>query len=372
MNFAELFINLTVKNGPADKALKQTKGTLGEIKTSAVAATLAISAIFYKLEKMVAQSNALGMGLSQFNALTGQSTEMIQQWQYAGRQFGATNEDIAGSFKAVQQAMTAMQTTGSMPEYYGFVQEKVGLDTGRLDDTKYVMQQLDKYAKTVPPQLASQVLKSFGVSEKMIGAMLQDAFTDKRLSKAPKGFSLPELHHLRDIGAAWDNLGTKIERAVARLNLNHGGKMIQDLNKFTDSALRLANALLTLSESLKLFQGLSWVVEKMADLTNKSAAVGEAVGNVVKGKDTDPLSNFKNDKTLNTADKLDILKRNMKWLESPSTKGLPQVERKPQAVEINQNFNFSSDGSNADEVGDAAHDRVKDAYYQISAQGVIN
>lgn len=261
MNVAELFVNLGITG--ADKtvgALGDVKKGLGGVASMSLEAKAAILAALYGFERMMAQSGQAGTGLMNFAALTGLSAKNLQQWQYAARQAGVASEDLTGSLKGVQNSMTNMLLGKGAPEGFALVKNAVGLDTNRLRDTFYVMQQLQKAAQALPKDVGNNVLKSFGLSEDTIAAMRRNAFNPTNLNKAPT-YSNNEIGALDKANVAWSNLGNKVQMAFGHFNAKHGQDLVKDISKVTDSVVKLVEAFIKLSDKLKLFQKLGSVFE---------------------------------------------------------------------------------------------------------------
>ena len=281
MNIAELFVNLGIKG--ADKtvgALGSVRKGLGEVSSMSLEAKAGILAALYGLERLTAASGAAGTNLTNFASLTGVMPQVLQKWQYAARQAGESNDELAGTFKAVQNAMTNTLLNKGAPEGYAFIQRSVGLDQKRLNDTVYVMGQLNKAMKLLPTTLGNMAGKSFGLSEGTIAAMRKGVFNPENFAKAPT-YSDREVDQLDKSNIAWSNLGTKIEMAFGHLNAKHGLQLVNDISKLADAVFHLVDGLTKLADKLKLFDALSQSFEGIAKITKLLS--GESVDQVMKG-----------------------------------------------------------------------------------------
>lgn len=359
MNFAELFITLGLKDtGNTEKKLQATKGTLGEIKTSGLAAKAAIIGVFYAFERLTAKSNDLGLSLSQFAATTGDDVQVLQKWQYAGRQMGATAESVAGSLKSVKQAMQTMKFSGQQPDMYPLVNSLVGIDPERILEKQYMMEKLIEASKKVNPLQAMQIFKSFGVDDKTGAAALQGAFDPEKLAKAPAGLSLKQANILRDIGGKWETLWYRIEMSVAKLNMKHGGKLITDLTELADSSAKLIDALARLMEALQAFKGLSATMKMTAKLVGYEA---ENIADIATPRKPVPIEEI--NKKIQGMSWFDLMAQGISGSYRLQDRK-PNSEKK--SLEVKQTFNFHHDGKNAGDVGRSAHGGVKEAYDQYS------
>lgn len=281
MNIAELFVNLGIKGADATVgALGSVKKGLGDVSSMSLEAKAGILAALYGLQQLTAASGQAGTSLTNFANLTGIMPQTLQKWQYAARQAGESNEELAGSFKSLQGTMTNTLMGKGAPEGFAMVQKAVGLDPARLKDTVYVMEQLNKAAKAMPLEIGNTALKSFGMSDATIAAMRKGVFNQKNFDSAPT-YSDGEVKSLDKSNIAWSNLGNKIEMAFGHLNAKHGLQMVQDISKLADAVFRLVEGLEKLSEKLKLFDALSQSFDGLAKITEMLS--GKSVDEVMKG-----------------------------------------------------------------------------------------
>lgn len=271
MNIGELFVSLGIKGSDKTIAdLDNTKKGLGGVASTSLEAKAAIVGAMYALERLFATSGAAGTGLTNFNALVGVSTQQLQQYQYAGRQVGITNETTAGTFKTLQSAMSKVLMGESAPKGLGLVAGFTGGITPK-DIEKFaqqpalLLQRLQQYAgKDHNLGRRNEVLKSFGLGDDVIAGLSRQAFRPAVLSKAPT-YNDKEIGALDRANIAWSNLGTHIEMAVGHFNAAHGGQLVKDFTMLTDQVLKLAGALTTLSEKMKLFETLGHAFEGLAN-----------------------------------------------------------------------------------------------------------
>lgn len=248
MTIAELFINIGVKGADVSaKALSGVKEGVGEVASSSLAAKAAIIGVVYGLEQLMAHSAQQGMALQQFANFTGLSTERLQRWQYAARQSGVSAEEMAGSFKGVQSAMTDMATGKGAPSGMGILARAVGFDSSKARDTFYVMEKLKEFAKIAPPDLGNSVLKSFGLSEATI-QFLRTTKVDLDKIKPSSIYDTTEIERLAKINVAWSNLWNRFEMVIGHLNAQHGGVLIGALGKSLESLVGVVERLIRVSE----------------------------------------------------------------------------------------------------------------------------
>lgn len=260
MNIASLFVSLGVKG--TDKSLGAISGvrkSLKETASTSLEAKAAILGVIYSLQRMFSISGQIGTDLTNFNATLGVSTKTLQQYQYAARQVGVSNQAMENTFRALQESMTRTLMGEGAPEGLAQFALTVGditpqdIDEFAKNPAK-LLQKLQDYAqKEQNVGRRNKVLKSFGIGDDMIAALSRKAFTPDVLQRAPT-YSEAEIKALDRANVAWDNLGTKIQMAFGRFNAMHGGKLVSDISTLTDSVLKLADAFLKLANTIKLFQ----------------------------------------------------------------------------------------------------------------------
>ncbi len=384
MTIAELFVNLGIKgDGTANKALKGVKGALGEVKSMSLEAKAAIVGVVYGLEKLMSASAQQGTNLTNFNALTGLSTQSLQEWQYAARQAGVSSEELTGSVKGIQQAMTNMLLGKGAPEGMAMLANKVGFDQKRARDTFYVMQKMQEFAKSAPADVTSQMLKTFGASEGVIAAMQRNSFRPEVMAKAPK-YSTGEVNQLQKVDVAWSNLGNKIQMAMGHFTSKHGMQLVGDLSKVVNEVVKLADAFMKLAETVKLFQGIGKVFEGWTSLFKGITA---GVSTLTDAFSDDPKKQEKAKKQLES------------WGQGASdfSKGVgitlkealvgPEYEKLDKTSKISPamspmapssseqninniiNMNFQHDGKDHKKTGDSVQKAIEKSYRQKSAQG---
>lgn len=371
MKIGELFVELGAKGGDGlEKSLKNTKSGLNEAYSSSIALKAAIIGVAYGLQQMMSSSAKMGTDLNNFNALTGISVQRLQQWQYAARQVGISNEEVAGSFKAVQGSISNMLLGKGPIQGYDLVAQKVGLDETKLRDTEYVMKKLQEFARSVPQDVGNNMLKSFGLSEGMIAGMRRNAFTDDMFKKAPT-YSDGQIKSLDKVNAAWANLGNKVEMAFGAFTAKNGLRMVKDIDLITTAVINLATALEKVATRFELFTKIGQSLQGMANVIQ---LVNETLDTVDKGE-------------ASSQNKM-VKKINGEWFPGFSNSPLGKLlgaepvlpENKPGAANvnktnnttINQNLHFQHDGKDAQKTGESVNKAARDAFRTSQAQAQVN
>lgn len=285
MNVGELFVSLGIKG--TDKtvgAISNVKKGLQETASVSLEAKAAIIGAMYALERLFSKSGAVGTGLTNFNAvLGGKTTQTLQNYEYAARQVGLSNEETERTFVSLQQAMAKIQTGQGAPA--GFAQ--LAMMTGNIStqdvdrfmkNPELLLQRLQDYAqKEKRIGVRNEVLRSF-VGENMIAALARNAFTKESLSRAPT-YSDKEIAQLDKANIAWSNLSTKIEMAIGHFNARHGVDLAKDFTTLVNAALRFSEILFSIGEKLHVFDFLNYSFKLAGD---SAKWLGDQVSDLLK------------------------------------------------------------------------------------------
>lgn len=370
MTIAELFVNLGVKgNSETAKKMKDVDTGLANIRSTGLAAKAAIVAVFYSLQQLMSKSAETGSQLNSFANSTGLSAEMLQRWQYAGRQFNVSADEVQSSITSVQDAMTKLILGKGAPEGLGFLSTVVDFDMEKVRDTFYVMQKLQEFSQKVPADVAKNVIKSFGLNDNMISAMRQNAFNAESLAKAPI-FSDRQIEALRKIDAAWANIGDKIMRIVANLSMANGGKLLADISKIIDALGKLSQEALKLANALKVFELISLAFEGWVKILKIASDLIKQIITMLPQfsgykSATDFMKNAFGDAGAWVLENWGKDFSKQENILPPTKQG---GKTSMNNTEINQNFNFQHPGENARDVGMASKSGVEVALRQMSAQ----
>lgn len=286
MNIGELFVKLGIQGG--DKTLgtlKENQKAFKGTASMALEAKAAILGAVYALQSLFRSSNALGSDLTNFNATLGVSAKTLQQYQYAARQVGVDNKAVEQSFRTLQSAMTKTLMGKPGPEGLARVAQLTGdltpddlLEFSKAPEK--LLQRLQDYAaKEKDAGFRNEVLKTFGLGDDMIAALNRQAFRPEILQKAPT-YSNGEIANLDKANVAWANLGNQIEMAVGKFNAKYGLDIVKSISEITGEVVKLADALVLLSDKLKLFEALKNVVNAVTFISN----TGSTTLDLINGK----------------------------------------------------------------------------------------
>lgn len=374
MNIGELFVNLGVKG--ADKtigALSNVKKGLGEIGSTSLEAKAGILAAMYALERLFAASGTAGTSLTNFNSLLGVSAQTLQQYQYAARQMGVSNQEVEGTFKSLQSTMTKTLLNGDAPKGLARLSLLTG-NLGRGDLLKFqqnpelLIKRLQEYAqKEQNVGLRNETLKSFGVGDGMAAALSRGAFSNSSLSKAPT-YSDREIGALDKANIAWSNLGNKIEMAVGHFNARHGTQLVDDISKITTQVMKMIEAFTILAEKLKVFELIGKAFEGWSQIFSGISGGVDAVSGAI----SDPKK--KKELFENMGNGLKDFMSTASYMMTPESAITPSVipnagKATNQNININQNLNFQHEGKDNKRTSDSVKKAVQESFRQMSAQG---
>jgi hypothetical protein len=420
MKIGELFVSLGIKDsGKTVSTLTNVRKGLNDTASSALQARVALIGALYAFERLMSQSGQAGTNLTNFNALLGVSAQTLQQYQYAARQAGVSNEEVEGTFKSLQGTMTKTLMGEGAPKGLARVAQLTGGMTAQdvkrfAEQPQLLIQKLQEYAaKETNTGLRNEVLKSFGVGDTMIAAMNRRAFTPQQLSKAPT-YSDKEVQSLDRANIAWSNLSTKIQMTVGHFNALHGGQLVQDISILTDKALKLANAFMKFSDSAKLFERINQIFEGWGIIFDQLTSAAKVLNDLFSGdfqkqdKASDKVLDSVKETvtnapgffaemirdTLGLGDKkpTDKVPRSATEKAASASPGLRLVAPPPppggdsraalppvpaaapgstqnQNVNVNQTLNFQHDGADPKRTADSVKKAVRESYRQIGAQG---
>lgn len=285
MNIAQLFVSLGVKG--ADKSVNSIMGldkSLQKTQASSFITKAAILGVFYAFQRLSKSSAQTGASLNNFNAEVGESAETLQRYQYAARQVGVSNDQVASSFKNLQDAATKNVLGESRIaglDLLALKTKTTGKELAKLleqatdGNITPLFQKLQEYAGLETNEgLRNSVLSSFGVSGDMIAALKQQAFTKDKLAKA-QIYSDKDIANLTKVNAAWDNLGTTIEKAFGKFNVAHGESIVTNLGKIVKEVAALVEELAKLEKQVQVFDKLAMALGFAADFTKATRLTGE-------------------------------------------------------------------------------------------------
>lgn len=298
MTIAEFFVKIGIKGADQTaKGLGSVKQGLQGILSTSLETKAALVGVFYGLSRLTTTSAAWGQSIKGFSDLTGLSADRLQRWQYMAKVSGGTADDMAASIKSVQNAMTQAVLGHGTPSGMEMLGREVGLDKNRLRDTFYVMDKLREFAQKTKntPDIANDILKSFGLDEKTIQVMRTSRVELDKISQS-KLLNPNEVGNLSKVNLAWQDLWHKIEVFSGKMVAKDGLALVKDLSKATDQVLKMGAAFEKLAQSLRLiegagvvfegwgniFSGISTAVDKLSEMAGSKSGANKAKDGSVK------------------------------------------------------------------------------------------
>ena len=387
MKIAELFVGLGIKGGDeSKKQVQDVDKSLKGVVSTGLAVKAGLIAITYGLQRLMNKSSMAGASLNQFENSTGLSAKRLQQWQFAARQFNVESEEMTGSVKSVQDAITNMLMGKGAPEGFGVVANMVNVDPKRVRDTFYVLEKLQEFAKQVPADVSKSMMRSFGLSEGVIAAMRQGAFNETVFRKAPT-YNDGQIKALRKLNVGWSNMGDRIEKSLGALNAKYGGQLLKDIGRISEKLLRLIDLLASLAEKIKLFKGVTMVFDGWVEIF-------QLINDSVDGlkKNLEPLFDFLNGDKKDGGNALKETGLNIgksvldfstdswgvaKIIGAEMNKAISGSSLQSKSLQTSNNANFNqtlnfSDSSDVDKIRYSVEKATKDAYRQMQSQRQVN
>jgi hypothetical protein len=267
MKIADLFVDLGVTG--SEKSIGAIAGMrkgMDNLSSTSLEAKAAILGAMYALQRMFATSGQTGTQLNQFTQLVDTSADTLQRYQWAAQQVGVANQEVAGTFLSIQDAMNKILLNEGAPRLIEQVRQLTE-DFGEFNILDYqktpekLIQRLQAYVQRESNTgIAREAAKGFGINDAMFAAMRQNAFRPDVLKRAPV-YNDREIQSLHKADTAWKNLGTTIEMAFGRFNAKHGEQIVADIEKIVTSVKKLAESFVGFSEKIGLFEKLSKVFE---------------------------------------------------------------------------------------------------------------
>ena len=95
-----------------DTKLKDFIKSLGELDMKSVASAFGLEKMYEMVQKIMEAAGKTALSLRQFSDETGMSTKELQQWSAFAATMGVSAEEVTGSAKHLQDAVTKLRLTG--------------------------------------------------------------------------------------------------------------------------------------------------------------------------------------------------------------------------------------------------------------------
>jgi hypothetical protein len=275
---AELFVNIGVTGeSGTEKALKNTKNSLGEVYSSSLATKAAIFGVIYGLERMMSASAQLGTTLETMSDISGSSTKDIQEIGWAAQQAGLNAKEAEMAFVGLAQKLQQIDFGGTAGvQGLGLLQQ--ALNTNGIDfsvekartNQKYLVESIEQGYKLMNLTQRNTMLGDFGLTGQT-KAIAEGAFNAKNYSSAPVQ-SDAQLKRLSHLNTEMMNFESHVQKIIADLSSEHGSQLIHFLDSVATSLGKIVESLDKMAEKMGVFGGI-------ADTLGGGAKYAEGVAN---------------------------------------------------------------------------------------------
>lgn len=270
-----------------DKGVKNFTTGLKDMASASFAAKAALVGLLYAAQQKMASAGENAVGLKNVGALTGVATKTLQQYQYAGRQVGLTNEEVLGSFEQLQTEMANIKWGKGMPEGWANFAAKMNMGS-HIDVDKFMkepdllIQKLQEYAKKEKDIGLRNMTLTGIVGKNMASGIVQNAFAPEKMAHAPI-MGDKEIKGAAAANSMWKEFSNSMDRVFAGFSGSHGGQVIKALEAITIAGLKVTGMLLDIAEHYHIFDMLSSAADKLGPILKFVASNLEAVIDLVKG-----------------------------------------------------------------------------------------
>jgi hypothetical protein len=259
VEIAEFFVSLGVKG--SEKAVSAIGGVFDRMKklgTASLETKAAIIGAFYAVEQGIVKAGAMGIALKQFNTLTGLSTKMLQQYQYAGKAVGLTNEQVAQTFTELRtQFRDMIKAGGDAPQYlYRFEQAlaDVGIHLKPGEEAEWVhhpeellerMKQFSKFS-TLEAGDKEMILSSMVKDPAVVSAIMRLKLGAAEAAAAPMdraALGPVTINKVADATGKWMQMLQEIEVEFAKFWATDGPEVVKMVHSIVTSLIKFVEAL---------------------------------------------------------------------------------------------------------------------------------
>lgn len=275
MTVAELFIKIGVAGAEGvTRSLTGVQKGLGGLLDTSLATKAGILGVIAGLERLTGFASQVGMDLNKFAMTTGLSTDKLQNWQYMGEKFDVTGKEMASTITGLQSTITDMMLGKGMPEGAAALGIKMTRDPFDL------MKQLTKRAKELPPDVARNLIKSFGISDDVF-QMMRSVNLEMDKIKSKDIISTKEIKKLTDINKAWKDMWFTMKTMGVKIIAAEGLGAVQELANafklFSDAGKYLFD-LMEKFKGLKVVAGvLAFIIATMFSPVTAAIAAATAL-----------------------------------------------------------------------------------------------
>lgn len=163
MRIGSLDVKISIKGG------KESVTTMNQLKTTTLATKAAIVAAVVAFAKMSQEARKLAMNLDVFEKTTGLSSYSLQKMSYQAAAAGVNLEGLDGTLQSIQQRVTEIGL--GRGDIAPFQMWGIGLNKDPMKVLDQITKKIGELQKK-SPALAAQMAADFGLSNKMVYALL--------------------------------------------------------------------------------------------------------------------------------------------------------------------------------------------------------
>ena len=252
MNVGELFVKIGIQGSDTvGKSLSKVEDGLKNVGQMSLQAKAGIVAAIFALERMTLGAAEFGTSILHTTSALGINAQHLQSWQNQARKFAVSNDAVIQSFQALKKVSTDIMLGKGAPASFKVIQSKVGLDPNKMRDSMYFMNQLQKFAKTVSPDIASTMLRDLGIGEEMAQFLIRNKADMNKLHGSI--LSDKTLHSLERTNAAWMTLKQNMMLSLGTKLMGPTTFVVDKLNHFINGVGKISAAIKSASPEWKSF-----------------------------------------------------------------------------------------------------------------------
>lgn len=210
MKVADLYVNLGLTGqNEMTKGLDKVGSSLKELFSLSIGTKLTLAGIITGFVGAAFSAGKTGAAMMHFRGAFDLSSQELQRWQYAARQFGVGAEGVQSSIEGIQNAIANAKLGGEFSEVFG----KLGIDISGKKDAFDILKQIQARIKAGNTD-AMRIWSSGLISTELFQFLKRGP--DMSKFKAPKGMLLSDaqLRQQERISVAFDNFGGNLKRTM--------------------------------------------------------------------------------------------------------------------------------------------------------------
>lgn len=228
MKIADFFVKIGIDGaGDVSKGLGKVSGSLKELFSMSIQTKLTLAGIAAGLTGAAFNAGKTGAALNAFSKGFGLSAQELQRWQMAAEEFKVSGEEMMGTIKALQDAISEARYKGE----YNPIFSSMGIDPREMKDAF-------EFANTLRQRIqssnldAARIFSTGLISENVFQAFRQMGDPSK-MAPVRKILSDKEIQEMQKISVAFDRFGKDLSRDMEKFIVQNSAliKDVMDLLK---------------------------------------------------------------------------------------------------------------------------------------------